>query len=82
MSKDCKTINMRTSLLGKMVASKMRDRIDIGMIVDKRVMPNEKITYYCVEWYGNTVVKHAYYPLSSIMFFLEDYEKYKKEIGS
>ena len=73
---------MRRSLLGRMVASKMRERIDIGMIVDKRVMSDEKITYYCVEWYGDTTVKHAYYPLSSILFFLDDYENYKKQIGS
>lgn len=73
---------MRTELLGKMVACKMLNRIDIGMIVDKRVMGDEKETYYCVEWYGNTAVKHAYYPLSSVMFFLDDYEKYKKQIGS
>jgi len=76
---------MRTELLGKMVASKMRDRIDIGMIVDKQetqIGINEKQVLYCVEWYGNTAVKHAYYPLSSVMFFLDDYEKYKKQIGS
>lgn len=76
---------MRTELLGRMVACKMRDRIDIGMIVDKQetqIGINEKQVLYCVEWYGTTAVKHAYYPLSSVMFFLDDYEKYKKQIGS
>jgi hypothetical protein len=75
-------LNMSKELLGRMVACKLRDRIDIGMIVDKQASGVEKATYYCVEWYGDTAVKHAYYPLSSIMFFLDDYENYKKEIGS
>jgi hypothetical protein len=74
---------MQRSLLGRMVASKMRERIDIGMIVDKRVttVDSTKQTYYCVEWYGDTPIKHAYYPLSSVLFFLDDYENYKKQIG-